>query len=382
MRGRAHTWTFVVRKGWTSSQVHTKNVPGDSERDHGTKGDGRKENGPGGLCGEHKGTTNKPASVTISDWLKKHEIVEKEDEAAGYSPFEVISRKDFKGFSAAEIHEIIQLITVLGKVLATRFSRRYRQTRRRGRLDLRRILRLSLRRGGDLIDLAYRQRRRQRLKLVLLCDVSKSMDLYSRFLIQFIYAFQSVYRRLETFAFSTSLHHITHILKEDNLPQVLAALSSQVPDWSGGTKIGTSLHTFLEHYGTGMVDRNTVVLIMSDGWDTGDIETLEHSMDEIQRRARCLVWLNPLMGSPEYQPTCRGMQAALPFIDIFAPAHNLESLRQLVRHLGAIQRGTARLKIDPFRRFDESAPAAPAPAPKLEEKVDRQAWLNRFGITT
>ena len=171
-------------------------------------------------------------------------------------------------------------------------------------------------------------------------------------------------------------------MKEDNLSQVLAVLSSLVPDWSGGTKIGTSLHTFLEHYGTGMVDRNTVVLIMSDGWDTGDIETLEHSMDEIQRRARCLVWLNPLMGSPEYQPTCRGMQAALPFIDIFAPAHNLESLRQLVRHLGAIQRGTARLKMDPFRRFDESAPAAPAPAPKLEEKVDRQAWLNRFGITT
>jgi uncharacterized protein with von Willebrand factor type A (vWA) domain len=327
-----------------------------------------------------KSAANKAATVTISDWLKRNETPETDEEAAGYSPFEVISRRDFKGFSATDMHEIIQLITALGKALATRFSRRYQQSRRRGRLDLRRTLRLSLRRGGELVDLAHHRRRLKNVKLVLLCDVSKSMDLYSRFLIQFIYAFQSAYRRIETFAFSTSLHRITPILKKDDLGQVLGGLSGAVPDWSGGTKIGGSLSAFLDHYG-GLVDRHTVVLIMSDGWDTGEIELLEDSMDEIQRRARCLIWLNPLMGSPTYEPSCRGMQAALPFVDILASAHNLDSLRQLVRQLGKIQRGEVKFNRDSHPLKKAATPAL-APAPKINEKIDRQTWLQRFGKTS
>ncbi len=328
----------------------------------------------------NKSRADKPAAVTIGNWLKSNQAVE-EEEVAGYSPFEVFTRRDFKGFSPEDLHEIIELISELSKALATRFSRRYQQTRRRGRLDLRRTLRLSLRRGGDMVDLACRCRRRQRLKLVLLCDVSKSMDLYSRFLIQFIYAFQRVYRRIETFAFSTSLHRITPILKTDNLSAALGELSGAVPDWSGGTKIGRSLHTFLEGYG-GLVDRNTVVLIMSDGWDTGEIELLEDSLDQIRRRARCLIWLNPLMGSPTYQPSCRGMQAALPFIDILAAAHNLDSLRQLVRQLGKIQRGAVKPGVGLLGKSlqaDSPTWAGPEPPTTTGEKVDRQAWLKRFG---
>ena len=202
------------------------------------------------------------------------------------------------------------------------------------------------------------------------------MDLYSRFLIQFIYAFQSAYRRIETFAFSTSLHRITQLLKEDDLAPVLEALSRAVPNWSGGTKIGASLSAFLDQHG-GLVDRHTAVLIMSDGWDTGEIELLQASMDEIQRRARCLIWLNPLMGSPTYEPSCRGMLAALPFVDILASAHNLDSLRQLVRHLGKIQRADFKPN-----RNQRGQKKVPAPVLQPEEKVDRQAWLQRFGKTS
>ncbi len=295
-----------------------------------------------------------PASITISDWLRGGELVEGEEEAAGYSPFEVTTHRDFRDFTAAELPEIIALINELSRTLATRFSRRYQQSHGRGRLDLRRTLRLSLRRGGDMIDLAYRSRRRQKIKLVLLCDVSKSMDLYSRFLIQFVFGFQNTYRRIETFAFSTSLHHLTSLLRENNIGDVLSCLSASVPNWSGGTQIGHCLQDFVASHGQ-LVDRNTVVLVISDGWDTGDIEVLEGAMDQIQRRCRCLIWLNPLMGHPDYAPTCRGMQAALPYIDLLAAAHNVDSLRRLVRQLGKLQKG----EIDFGRRLRPGVAAGP-----------------------
>jgi uncharacterized protein with von Willebrand factor type A (vWA) domain len=281
----------------------------------------------------------KQAFVSISDWLGGAETAEEEKEAAGYSPFETDSERDFSTIQAVELTEVMQLINEIGKSLATRFSRRTMNSKHRGSIDLRRTMRLSLRRGGEILDLARHQRRRQRLKLVLLCDVSKSMDLYSRFLIQFIYAFQSVYRRIETFVFSTALHRITETLRKEELYSALGKLSGTVPDWSGGTKIGASLEQFVSQYGLKLVDSQTVVLIISDGWDTGEVDLLENSMHFLNKHARNVIWLNPLKGSSGYEPTTRGMQAALPYIDIFASAHNLNSLRKLVRQLSRIQSG-------------------------------------------
>ena len=169
-------------------------------------------------------------------------------EAAGYSPFEVDTERDFSQFGSEELQDVITLINEIGKRLATRFSRRMRHSKRHGPMDLRRTMRQSLRRGGDLLDLMHRRRRRQRLKLVLICDVSKSMDLYSRFLIQFIYAFQTVYRRIETFVFSTSLHRITDQLKEQSMDEAVARLSEKVPDRSGGPKIGASMKQFVDDF--------------------------------------------------------------------------------------------------------------------------------------
>jgi len=288
--------------------------------------------------------------LTINDWLNNADQASEEQEAAGYSPFEVVTERDFSDFLAQDLDEVARLINEIGKSLAVRFSRRTKASRQRGPLDLRRTMRSSLRRGGELLDLAHRERKRQKLKLVLLCDVSKSMDLYSRFLIQFLYAFQSVYRRIETFVFSTSLHRVTEILQTEDLEEALNLMSVTVPDWSGGTKIGESFGEFVEQYALSLLDPGTVVLIISDGWDTGDVELLGESMRVMKLRSRSVIWLNPLMGNPDYRPSTQGMQAAIPYIDILASAHNLSSLRRLVRQLAKVQRGR-QLRIDVTPRY-------------------------------
>lgn len=312
------------------------------------------------------------AMTSVRDWLKQGEPIEEERETAGYSPIEVETQRDFKDFSAEQLQEMSRLLQAIARALATRFNHRYRPSRRPGRLDLRRTLRASLRRGGELLDLCYRRRTRQKPKLVLLCDVSKSMDLYSRFLIQFIYALQHVYRRIETFVFSTGLHHVTPMIKHNDIDQALDELATRVPDWSGGTRIGSSLATFLAEH-TALVDHQTIVLIISDGWDTGDIDVLEESMHALQRRCRCLIWLNPLLGSTDYKPSTRGMAAALPYIDLFAPAHNLQSLKNLVRQLMALRGQTAVRR--PPRRVDPPEPV------KLQPQLpSKEQQLQRFGV--
>ena len=314
----------------------------------------------------------KRALTSVRDWLKQGEPTEEEREAAGYSPIEVHTKRDFKDFNAEELEEIGRLLQAIARVLATRLSRRYRPARPPGRLDLRRTLRASLRRGGELLDLSYCRRTCQKPKLVLLCDVSKSMDLYSRFLIQFLYAFQNAYRRMETFVFATSLHHVAPLLRGDDLSAGLDALAAQVPDWSGGTRIGAALATFLSEHAD-LVDRQTALLIVSDGWDTGDIETLAEGMRALQRRSRCLIWLNPLLGSPNYRPATRGMQAALPYIDLFAPAHNIESLKALGGYLMTLRGATT-------AQYLRRRPEHPTPTKAQPAAPTRADWFRRFGV--
>jgi len=255
------------------------------------------------------------------------------EQTPAYSPAEILSEKDFSAFSADELDEVARIVIRIARRVATRLSRRMRQSKR-GRVDLRRTIRHSLRRGGEIVDLAYRRRKVTKTKVVLLADVSGSMDLYSRFLIQFIYALQHTLGHVETLVFSTSLTRVTDALDEADLHRALDEVSKQVPDWSGGTKIGYSLRAFLREHGDQLTPR-TVVMIISDGWDTGEMDVLEHAMEEIRRRAGRIIWLNPLLGSPGYEPICQGMRVALPYVDVFASAHNLESLRQLEKHLAA-----------------------------------------------
>ncbi|MDR7509739.1 MAG: VWA domain-containing protein [Armatimonadota bacterium] len=256
-----------------------------------------------------------------------------EEATAAYSPVDVLTHKDFSAFSADELAEVSRLVVAIARRIATRLSRRMRAARRGHLVDLRRTLRYSLRRGGEVIDLAYRRRRIRKTRVVVLADVSGSMDVYSRFLVQFVFALQHTLGQVETMVFSTRLTRVTDALSEADLRTALDQVARQVPDWSGGTKIGASLRQFLDRYGDGLLGPRTVVIIISDGWDTGDIEVLDGAMRELRARAGRVIWLNPLLGSPGYEPICQGMRTALPHVDVFASAHNLDSLRRLERHL-------------------------------------------------
>ncbi|AQG79045.1 vWA domain-containing protein [Spirosoma montaniterrae] len=267
----------------------------------------------------------------LKSWLYGNKPSE-ETEITTYSTLESVSRQDFSLVSADDLAEVMQRIRELSLTMARRANRRYRKTHAPRRFDLPRTLRKNLRRGGEILDIAYRKPRKNHLNVVVLADVSQSMSLYSTFLIQFLYAFQTVYRRIETFVFSTHLHRVTPALRNQPFGEALHELSANATGWGGGTRIGASLRQFTDEY-LNLVDRHTVVIILSDGWDTGDVAVLAESLAHIKAKARKLVWLNPLAGNPAFRPTVSGMEAALPFLDGFAPVHNVESLRTLEKWL-------------------------------------------------
>ena len=275
----------------------------------------------------------KDAALEFAQWT---DMAEGEGEPVGLpglSDIEAMLGKDFSAFGAEDLAEVERLAAQIARRLATRKSRRLRPSRRRGRVDLRRTVRLSLTRG-EPVELARRTRKILKTKLVVLCDVSGSMDLYSRLLLQFLYALQKQLGRMETFVFSTGLQRITEELRGQPYRGALLRLGD-LRGWSGGTKIGESLRAFVDQWAGWrcLLDRDTVVIVLSDGWDTGEPSVLSDALKTIRRRTGKVIWLNPLLGSPDYQPLTQGMVAALPHVDAFLPAHNLDSLRALVRHL-------------------------------------------------
>ena len=250
----------------------------------------------------------------------------------GASETESAAEKDFSSFSRDELDEVARLARRIVKRLAKNPSRRWRPVRHGSRINLRQSLRHSLSTGGEVIALSFKERKPKRTKLVVMCDVSGSMDIYSRLLLQFIYGLQNSFAKVESFVFATSLSRITGYLRNKTYEHALERLSAKVRGWSGGTRIGESLAAFNAEW-LRRIDKRTVVIILSDGWDTGEPEQLAHTLAQLQRRAGRVIWLNPLLGSSDYEPLTRGMQAALPHIDVFAPAHDLASLRALEPHL-------------------------------------------------
>ncbi|MGH7373402.1 MAG: vWA domain-containing protein [Candidatus Rokuibacteriota bacterium] len=284
---------------------------------------------------EHAGgnspeAAQKKVSVALEGWEEQGDDDGEPLEVPGVSDKEILMDQDFSHFPVEDLDEVARLTILIAKRLARRISRRKRPTRRGGVIDLRRSIRANLMKG-EIIELRRRERRRRKVRLVLLCDVSGSMDLYSRFLLQFLYALQNVFGRVETFTFSTRLTRVTEHLKGASYREALARLG-EVRDFSGGTRIGESLQEFNARWGN-LVDRHTIVLMLSDGWDTGEPDVLANELLAIKRKAGRLIWLNPLLGNPSYEPLTRGMAAALPLVDHFAAAHNLASLRDLAGHL-------------------------------------------------
>src|SRR5688572_3308571 len=268
----------------------------------------------------------------LEHWAPSEGAESKPIDLKGASDIESGDEKDFSGFTSDELAEISHLARRIVKRLARNQSRRWQPVRRGRRLNLRRSLRLSLKTGGELIELAYRERRPKLTKLIVICDVSGSMDIYSRLLLQFVYGLQNSFARVESFVFATSLSRITGELKNKTYQRALDRLSTKVHGWSGGTRIGASLAAFNLQW-LRRVDKRSVVIILSDGWDTGEPEQLAAALSQLKKRAGRLIWLNPLLGSSDYRPLTRGMQAALPFIDVFSPAHDLASLSKLEPHL-------------------------------------------------
>ncbi len=255
------------------------------------------------------------------------------EETATYSIQENLSQRDFSAVPEDQTDELLRAIKALSKRLAAKTRRRYQPSHKVSLPDLRQTLRKNMRWGGELLNIIHRKPKRNRVKLVMLCDVSQSMELYSVFLLQFMYAFQQVYNRMDTFVFSTSLTRITTELQHKDFRKALHMLGAEKSGWAGGTKIGDSLIAFVKEYAKKMVDSKTIVIILSDGWDTGNIDALKQSMAYIHKKSKKVIWLNPLAGHSVYRPDVAGMKAAMPFIDVFAPVHNLQSLRQLGRLL-------------------------------------------------
>ena len=246
-----------------------------------------------------------------------------------YSPNEQLNEKDFSEMGIEESRAVTQAILLIASKIATQVSRRKKRARRGTEIDPRGTMRRNIKYGGEVIELVARKRRIKKTRVVLLCDVSGSMDCYSRFLIQFMYGLQNELWGVETFVFSTTLSRITHLIRTKNIGNALDKISKSVLGWSGGTNIGRSLEIFNRDFAASTVTHRTVVVIISDGWDRGDVGVLERQMQALKRRCGKMIWLNPLLASENYEPLCKGMQAALPYLDLFLSAHNANSLVHL-----------------------------------------------------
>jgi uncharacterized protein len=260
------------------------------------------------------------------------------DATRSYAATEVLRRRDFADLTGEELADIKRLMSRLIWQLDERRTRRQRAGRGE-RLDLRRTIRRSLKRGGEVLEWARREPRFKPRPLVVLADVSGSMERYTRLLLHFIYSLtRGLDQRVETFLFGTRLTYVSRQMRVRDVERALAEVSRSVSDWSGGTRIGQALKDFNFHWARRVLGNGSVVLLISDGWDRGDPELLREEMARLSRSCYRLIWLNPLLGSPDYQPLTRGMQAALPFVDDFLPVHNLASLEDLAQRLSKLDR--------------------------------------------
>src|SRR5438034_1126853 len=264
-------------------------------------------------------------------------------EVASYSQVELLRQKDFDTLTEAEMAEVRRLIRLMRLPAGLTRSRRARAGGR-DRLDIRRLLRRSLRFGGELLVFSWKSPTVRPRPLVLLCDISGSMERYTRLLLNFAYALKNASTRVETFVFATRLTRITRLLRSHDIDAALNRVTASVDDWSGGTRIGEAIETFNRRYARRVLSRGATVALISDGWDRGDAAQMRQAIARLQRSCHRLIWMNPLMGAPGYEPLTLGLQAALPFVDDFLPAHNLANLEAL----GALLLETANRR--PVRR--------------------------------
>lgn len=260
------------------------------------------------------------------------------DKGGSFSSTEVLQNKEFSGMTPEELATVKKLIQTMQWPVNLRQTRRYVPDRSGNRLNLRRVLRSSTQFDGVPLKLAWKSRKIKPRPIIVLADISGSMEKYSRLLLQFCYSMTRGLYDVESFVFGTRLSRITPQLRVKNIDRAINDAGREVIDWSGGTRIGESLRIFNRRWSRRVLRRGAIVLVISDGWERGDVSVLRQEMRYLQHRCHRLIWLNPLLGNNAYQPLVEGMAAALPYVDDFLPAHNLQSLADLSRHLGTLGR--------------------------------------------
>lgn len=251
------------------------------------------------------------------------------DAAFTFSPREVLQSKDFETMTAAELAEVKAMIARLRLPLPELPTRRTVAARRGSAVDLRATLRSMTAAGGSVVPLAWRHRKKRRPPLVVLCDISGSMDRYSRMLLFFLHAITNDRDRVHTLLFGTRLTNITRHLKRRDVDVAIARVSAAVSDWSGGTRIGACLTEFNRRWSRRLLGQGAIVLLITDGLDSDVGEGLAEEMERLAKSCRRLIWLNPLLRYEHFEARPAGIRAMLPYVDEFLPVHNLESLKQL-----------------------------------------------------
>lgn len=264
------------------------------------------------------------------------EEIEVSDRSRTFSSLEVLQRKEFSEMTPEELATIKKLIQEMSWQVS------WRQTRRRvpdpngSRLHLRRAMRSIIKYGGVPMELFWQSRKYKQRPFVLIADISGSMEKYARLILQLFFSVSHRLKSVECFVFGTRLTRVTPQLKLKNIDRAIDEAAREIVDWSGGTRIGESLRMFNHRWGRRVLRRGAIVIIISDGWERGDVSVLRREIHHLQRRCYRLIWLNPLLGKSTYQPLVEGMAAVLPVVDDFLPIHNLQSLRALSQHLSTL----------------------------------------------
>ncbi len=239
---------------------------------------------------------------------------------------------DFSKVNVADKEKLEELAEALFHQMSMRFKRRL-ENANKGNIDIRNTIRHGISKGGMLLDLSRKRKRKEKRKVVFILDISGSMDTYSYYLLRYVLVLKKYFKTLEFFTFSTHLTHVTPMLRQNNEQEILKQIGSTVPSWSSGTKIGASLTQFLSVYGSKFLSQKHIVVILSDGLETGNVSVLKEAVRTIRRKCKTLIWLNPLKGMEGYQPIQKGMVNVMPHLDAFEAAHNLDSLLKLEKLL-------------------------------------------------
>ena len=265
--------------------------------------------------------------------VPKKEVKEQEaKETVGANESIRLRLTDFSKVNVADKEKLEELAEELFHQMSMRFKRRL-ENANKGTIDIRNTIRHGISKGGMLLDLSHKRKRKEKRKVVFILDVSGSMDTYSYYLLRYVMVLKKYFKSLEFFTFSTTLTHVTPMLRQNNEQEVLKQIGKNVNSWSSGTKIGESLTEFLSVYGSKFLSQKHIVVILSDGLETGNVTVLREAVRTIRRKCKTLVWLNPLKGMEGYQPIQKGMVNVMPHLDAFESAHNLDSLLKLEKLL-------------------------------------------------